>query len=196
MTLMMDKASAVLQGAFLSANKLCLPSSLSSLQKADWSRTGRSVVEAVREICGQDELSAHPNTVAGCWKKRIVCVVWLKLLCGQAEEDVETAWRENPFFLLQNGLPEVSHVVLLELVKSLAAADIFAHFLLYLPQSQVCVELERLTQHVKSSPTGEDDVRLFLEVWWELWKGKNDQRAGGEEGVEAMFANQYYYCLG
>uniref|UniRef100_A0A4W6BJ47 Gem (nuclear organelle) associated protein 4 n=1 Tax=Lates calcarifer TaxID=8187 RepID=A0A4W6BJ47_LATCA len=178
-------------GAFLSANKLCLPSSLSSLQKADWSRVGRSVVETVIEICGLDELRVYPNTVAGCWKKRIVCVVWLKLLCGQAEEDVETAWRENPFFPLQNGLPEVSHVVLLELVKSLAAADIFAHFLLCLPQAQVCVELERLTQHVKSSPTGEDDVRLFLEVWWELWKGKNDQRAGREEGIEAMFANQF-----
>ncbi|XP_018539533.1 gem-associated protein 4 [Lates calcarifer] len=191
MTLMMDKDAAVLQGAFLSANKLCLPSSLSSLQKADWSRVGRSVVETVIEICGLDELRVYPNTVAGCWKKRIVCVVWLKLLCGQAEEDVETAWRENPFFPLQNGLPEVSHVVLLELVKSLAAADIFAHFLLCLPQAQVCVELERLTQHVKSSPTGEDDVRLFLEVWWELWKGKNDQRAGREEGIEAMFANQF-----
>ncbi|XP_040901663.1 gem-associated protein 4 [Toxotes jaculatrix] len=189
--MMMDKGSAVLQGAFLLANKKCLPSSLSSLQKADWSRVGHLVVEAVREICGQDELCGHSNTVSGCWKKKIVCVVWLKLLCRQADEDVETSWRENPFFPLQNGLPEINHVVLLELVRSLAAADIFAHFLLCLPQSQICTELERLTQHVKSSPTREDDVRFFLEVWWELWKGRNEQRAGGKESIEAMFADQF-----
>ncbi|XP_019950563.2 gem-associated protein 4 [Paralichthys olivaceus] len=183
----MDKDSAILQGAFLQASKLCLPSSLSSLQKADWSRVGHPLVEAVREICGQDELS----TTARCWKKKIVCVVWLKLLCGEAEEDVETAWRENPFFPLLNGLPELNHVVLLELVRSLAAADVFAGFLLCLPQSQICVELERLVQHVKSSPTREDDVRLFLQVWWELWKGSNEQKVGGEDSIEAMFAKQF-----
>ncbi|AWO98503.1 putative gem-associated protein 4 [Scophthalmus maximus] len=187
----MDKDSAVLQGAFLLANKLCQPSSLSSLQKTDWSRVGRPVVEAVREICGRDELGGHPNTSARCWKEKIVCVVWLKLMCGEAEEDVETAWRENPFFPLQNGLPEVNHVVLLELVKSVVAADVFAHLLLSLPESQLCIELERLTQYVKSSPTREDDVRLFLEVWWELWKGRNEQRAGGEESMEAVFAKQF-----
>ncbi|XP_071327679.1 gem-associated protein 4 [Trachinotus anak] len=188
---MMDKDSAVLQGAFLLANKLCLPSSLSSLQKADWSRVGHPVVEAVREICGEGELSHHPDTVAVCWKQKIVCVVWLKLLCRQAGEDVEASWRENPFFPLQNGLPEVNHVVLLELVKSMAAADIFANFLLCLPQSQICIELETLIQYVKSSPTREEDVRLFLEVWWELWKGRIEQKAGGEESMEAMFANQF-----
>ncbi|XP_039986193.1 gem-associated protein 4 isoform X2 [Xiphias gladius] len=129
--------------------------------------------------------------MAGCWKRKIVCVVWLKLLCRQADEDVETAWKENPFFPLQNGLPELNYVVLLEVVRSMAAADIFASFLLCLPQSQICIELERLTQHAKSSPTREDDVRLFLEVWWELWKGRNEQRTGGEESIEAMFANQF-----
>ncbi|XP_062241841.1 gem-associated protein 4 [Platichthys flesus] len=182
----MEKDSAVLQGAFLLANKLCLPSALSSLQKADWSRVGHPVVEAVREICGQEEL----NTTASCWKKKIVCVVWLKLLCGEAEEDVETSWRENPFFPLLNGLPEVNYVVLLELVRSLGAADVFANFLLCLPQSQICVELERLVHHVQSSPSREDDVRLFLEVWLELWKGRNEQEVGGDS-IEAMFAKQF-----
>ncbi|CAB1431450.1 unnamed protein product [Pleuronectes platessa] len=153
----MEKDSAVLQGAFLLASKLCLPSALSSLQKMDWSRVGHPVVEAVREICGQEEL----NTTASCWKKKTVCVVWLKLLCGEAEEDVETSWRENPFFPLLNGLPEI------------------------------CVELERLVHHVKSSPTREDDVRLFLEVWLELWKGRNEQKVGGEDSIEAMFAKQF-----
>lgn len=187
----MPPDSAILQGAFLLANKLCLPSSLASLQKADWGRVGHPVVEAVREICRQDELDDHLNTMSGCWKKKIVCVVWLKLLCGETGRDVEVEWRENPFFPLQNSLPDVSHVVLLELVKSTAAADIFAQFLLLLPQCQICTELERLTQHVTSSPTGEDDIQLFLEVWWELWKGRDEQKAGGDNSIERMFANQF-----
>ncbi|XP_037631289.1 gem-associated protein 4 [Sebastes umbrosus] len=186
----MDKESAVLQGAFLLADKLCLPSSLSSLQKADWSRVGHPVLEAVREICGQDELTGHPPTTAISWIKKLVSAVWLKVLSGETGNDVETAWRENPFFPLQNGLPEVNRVVLLEVVRSMAAAQTFAHFLLHLPQSQICSELERLVQHVRSGPTREDDVRLFLEVWWELWKGRDEQKAGGEDSIETMFATQ------
>ncbi|XP_026183275.1 gem-associated protein 4 [Mastacembelus armatus] len=189
MTLMMDKDSAILHGAFLLANKLCLPSSLSSVHKADWIRVGLPVMEAVREVCRQDEIGGPPNTTAICWKKKIICVVWLKLLCREAGEDIDTAWRENPFFPLQNSLPEVSHVVLLELVKSMEAADIFARFLLCLSRSHICTELERLMRHVRSSPTAEDDVQLFLDVWWELWKGSNDQKTG-EDCIEAMFANQ------
>ncbi|CAK6965466.1 gem-associated protein 4 [Scomber scombrus] len=191
MTLMMNKDSAVLQGAFLLADKLCHPSSLSSLQKADWSRVEHPILAAVREICGQEEVSGLPNSKAACWRKKLICVVWLKLLCREAEEDVETAWRENPFFPLQNALPEVNHVVLLELIKSMSASKIFAHLLLCLPQSQICCELERLTQHVKSNPTSEDDVRLFLELWWELWKGRDERTAVGEESIETMFANQF-----
>lgn len=152
---------------------------------------GHPVVEAVREICRQNELDEHPNTVSGCWKKKIVCVIWLKLLCEGSGRDVDVEWRENPFFPLQNSLPDVSHVVLHELVKSTASADIFAHFLLHLPQCQICTELERLTQHVKSSPTGEDDIQLFLEVWWELWRGRDEQNAKGDNSMEMMFANQF-----
>ncbi|KAM9359231.1 gem-associated protein 4 [Symphorus nematophorus] len=187
MTLMMNKDWAVLQGSFLLADKLCLPSSLSSLQKADWSRVGHPVLEALREICRQDKLAAHPTS----WIKKVVCVVWLKLLCRETGEDVETAWRENPFFPLQNSLPEVNCVVLLEVVRSLALAQTFANLLLCLPQSQICTELERLVQHVRSSPTTEDDVRLFLEVWWETWKGRDEEKAGGEDSIETMFARQF-----
>lgn len=150
---------------------------------------GHPVLETVREICGQDELM-HPTTTAVSWIKKVVCVVWLKLLCRETGEDMEMAWRENPFFSLQSGLPEVNHVVLLEVVKSMAAAQTFANFLLYLPQAQICTELERLVQHVRSSPTREDDVRLFLEVWWELWKGRDEEKMGGENNIETMFARQ------
>lgn len=179
--------SAILQGAFLLANKLCLPSSLASLQKGDWIRVGHPVVEAVREICRLDD---HPNTKSSSWKKKIICVVWLKLLCKETGSDIEVEWRENPFFPLQHGLPEVSHIALLELVKSTAAADIFAQFLLRLPECEICTELERLTQHVRSSPTGDDDIQLLLEVWWELWKGRDEEKAG-EPSIEMMFANQF-----
>ncbi|XP_031139443.1 gem-associated protein 4 [Sander lucioperca] len=182
---MMNKDVAILQGAFLLADKLCLPSSLSSLEKADWSRVGHLVLEAVREICGEDV------TVAVSWIKKLVCAVWLKVLCRETGEDIETAWRENPFFPLQNALPDVNHVVLLEVVRSMPAAQIFAQFLFCLPQSRICTELERLVQHVRSSPTREDDVRLFLEVWWELWKGRDEQEAGGEDSIETMFGRQF-----
>ncbi|KAK5617042.1 hypothetical protein CRENBAI_016526 [Crenichthys baileyi] len=191
MTLIMNKDSAILQGAFLQAEKLCLPSSLSSIHKVDWIRVGSPIVLAVREICGPDEPGGRSNFQALSWKKRIVCVVWLKLLSREAQEDVEKAWRENPFFCLQNGLPEMNHVVLLELVKSTAAARIFVHFLLHLPQPRIGAELARLAEHVRSDPAREEDVRFFLEVWWELWKGRDELNAGNEESIEKMFANQF-----
>ncbi|XP_005465808.1 gem-associated protein 4 [Oreochromis niloticus] len=186
----MNKDSTVLQGAFLLADKLCSPSCLSTIQKADWSRVGHVILEALKEICRQDEVSDCPNRAAESWKKRMVCVVWLKLLCREAEENVELAWRENPFFSLQNSLPKVSRVVLLELVKSAAAAGVFASFLLRLPHAQICAELERLVEHVRSDPVGEDDIRLLLEVWWELWKGRAEEKVGEEESIEKMFASQ------
>lgn len=145
---------------------------------------GHPVLEAVRELRGQHELGVHP------WIKKLVCVVWLKLLCRETGEDVEMAWKENPFFSLQSGLPEVNHVVLLEVVKSLAAAQTFSGFLLYLPPTQICTELERLVQHVRSTPATEDDVRLFLEVWWGLWKGRDEEKTGGDDNIEMMFARQ------
>ncbi|XP_034557316.1 gem-associated protein 4 [Notolabrus celidotus] len=188
MTLVMNKDWSVLQGAFLHTDKLCLPSSLSSLQKADWIRVGHPVLEAIREICSRNE---HPTVSAEGCIKTVVCAVWMKLLGREAGEDVETAWKESPFFPLQNSLPEVNHVVLLELVKSTKAAQIFAHFLLHLPRSQVCTELDRLVQHVKSSPTTEEDVRLVLEVWWELWKGRDEKKAGGPNDMETMFEQQF-----
>lgn len=172
------------------ANKMCLPSSLSSLQKADWSKVGHSVLEAVQELCGQDELTSQPTD----WKQKVVCVVWLKALCGEIEDDVEAAWKENPFFPLQNGLPDVNRAVLLELVKSVAAADVFAHMLLCLPRAQIVPELEKLAQHVKSSPTREDDVQLFLDVWWELWKGRDERKVrevDNKEDTGTMFAKEF-----
>ncbi|XP_061682470.1 gem-associated protein 4 isoform X2 [Syngnathoides biaculeatus] len=185
----MDKDWAVLQGSFLLADKLCLPSSLSSLQKCDWDRVGKPILATVREICGEEEIGGHLKSKAIFWRKKLVCVVWLKLLSRENREDVEEAWRNSTFFPLQSPLPEVNHTVLMELLKSLSAADIFAHFILCLPPHQMCCDLERLTEHVKSNPVGEDDVCFFLEVWWQLWKGRHE-RFGDQENLEVLFANQ------
>lgn len=103
---------------------------------------------------------------------------------------MEKAWTENPFFYLQNSLPELNRVVLLELVKSAAAANVFASFLLCLPQSQVCTELERLAEHLRTDPIGEDDALFLLDVWWELWKGREED-SRKEGSIEMMFASQF-----
>lgn len=184
---------ATIQGAFLLAEKLCLPSNLSTLQKEDWSKVGRPILEAVGEVCGQDTPCAHPSTAgatAASWIKKVVCVVWLKLLSRENDEDVEKAWKTSPFFAFQSGLPDVNHVVLLEAVRSMAAARVFATFLLHLPQPQICAELERLVEHVKTPPTREEDVGLFLDVWWELWKGRDKEEKSEEAQIETLFARE------
>ncbi|KAF7219468.1 gem-associated protein 4 [Nothobranchius furzeri] len=177
----MDKDSAVLQGAFLQADKLCLPSSLSLMQKADWSRVKLPILQALRDTCGLSALA---------WQKKVVCVVWLKLMSSEAEEDVEKGWRDNPFFCLQNGLPDVSRAVLLELVKSLSAAPVFARLLLRLPQQQICTELQTLAEHLRTDPSPED-VCFLLEVWWELWKGRDKCQTQEDKDLEMMFVSQF-----
>ncbi|KAF7653789.1 hypothetical protein LDENG_00078560 [Lucifuga dentata] len=187
----MDRDLAVVQGGFHLANKLCLPTSLSFLQKGDWSRVRKPILEAIRELCGQEELRSQPEMRGIGWKKKLVCALWLKLLSRETGEDMETAWRENSFFPIQNGFPELNYVVMVELVKSVGAAEIFAQFLLCLPQAQICTELERLVDYVRCSPTSDDDVQLFLKVWWELWKGKDEQKAGADDSIETVLTGQF-----
>ncbi|XP_077397524.1 gem-associated protein 4 [Festucalex cinctus] len=189
--MIMDKDWAILQGSFLLAEKLCLPSSLSSLQKCDWPKVCDPVLAAVREICGEEAVVGHLKSKATSWRKQLVCAVWLKLLSKEHGEDVEEAWKESPFFLMQNSLPEVNYTLLIELLKSLSAVDIFAHVLLCLPLHQMCSELERLSEHLKSNPVGDDDVHFFLELWWQLWKDRDLQFAEGQESIEILFANQF-----
>lgn len=168
------------------ADQLCRPSTLSSIQKADWSRVGHSVLETLNDICRYGEV-VHLTTEES-WIKKIVCILWLKLLCKEDDKDIERAWRENPFFSLQLGLPKINYVVLFEVVKSLAAAQTFSSFLLHLSPSQICTELKKLVEHVKSSPTTEDDVQFFLDVWWEMWKCRVEEKKG--DGIETTFVKQ------
>ncbi|XP_051934800.1 gem-associated protein 4 [Hippocampus zosterae] len=185
----MNKDWAILQGSFLLADKLCLPSSLSSLQKCDWHKVGNPVLAAMKEICDEEDVGDLHKDKAASWRKQLVGVLWLKLLSKEHGEDIEEAWKESPFFPLQNSLPEVNYTVLIELLKSLSAADTFAHFLLCLPQRQMCSELERLSDHVKSNPVDEDDVHFFLELWWQLWKGE-EKFPEGQDSIAVLFASQ------
>ncbi|CAL8350329.1 unnamed protein product [Lota lota] len=187
----MDKEAAILQGGFLSANKLCHPSSLSSVQKGDWERVGQPILDAVDELCKQVECNGGPASSAIHCKTNIVTVLWCKLLRKESGEDVETAWRENPFFAVQSGLPEINRVVLLELVKVTAAAGIYGRLLLRLPDPQICSELSWLAEHVVCNPTSEGDVGLLLDVWWELWMGGGRGEAGGMGVPEDIFANEF-----
>lgn len=169
------------------AEKLCGPSTLSSLHKADWSRVGHPVLEALKELRGRGQVGVHPTTEES-WIRKLVCVLWLKLLCEEDGENLEMAWRESPFFSLQSGLPKINHVVLFEVVKSLAAAQTFSSVLLQLSPSQTCTELKKLVEHVKSSPVTEDDVQFFLDVWWEMWKCRAEEKKGDD--IETMFVQQ------
>ena len=148
---------------------------------------GQPILEAVDELCKQAECSVGPASSASHCKTHIVTVLWGKLLCSERGEDVETAWRENPFFAVQSGLPEINRVVLLELVKGRAAAGLYGQLLLRLPAPQVASELSSLAEHVVCSPTSEGDVGLLLDVWWELWRGE-----GGGMGIpEDVFADEF-----
>ncbi|XP_072310791.1 gem-associated protein 4 [Eucyclogobius newberryi] len=164
----MNKDFAVIQGAFLSANQI---SPLSSAQKADWDKVCRPILNALGEI------DRHGDDA----RKTLVCAAWLKLLGAEAEENIEVAWKESQFFALQNGLPELNRTVLLELVRSTASINAYARLLLCLSPSQLCSEVEKLVRHVSGSPVRGEDVKFFLDVWWELWKCKDLRKDRTEE---------------
>lgn len=173
----MNKVSAVIQGAFLSANRI---SPLSSLRKTEWDKVGHSVLKTLEEISRQKDVNTDNM------KKTLVCAVWLKLLNNEAGEDIEVTWRESQFFFLQNGLPELNRDVLLELIRSTASIDIYTRLLLCFTPSQFYRELEKLVQHISSSPIRQEDVNFFLDIWWELWRCSDLQK----DSTEEMFAKE------
>lgn len=160
--------TAVLQGGFLLANQICQPEPLSSLKKEDWDRIGSPIVKAVKEIC---EHSLRDSKDRLHWRKKILCIVWSKILEVNNREDIDIRWKEDPLFDIQNSLPDINHLVLFELVKSMSFPTIYVELLLCFQPAERCKELKLLVDHVTSSST-EADVKLLLEVWWELLKGK------------------------
>lgn len=174
--------TAVLQGGFLLANQLCQPEPLSALRKEDWKHIGRPIVQAVTEVCGQLCVTNHERLH---WRKRILCILWSKILENEKGEDIDIRWRENTLFAFQNSLPDINHTVMFELIKSLDFFSIYVELLQCFESVQRCTELERLVKHVTKDST-EADVKFLLEVWWELLKGRKET----EDNLDQIFTAQ------
>ncbi|KAI4880246.1 hypothetical protein NFI96_034046 [Prochilodus magdalenae] len=163
--------TAVLQGGFLLANQLSQPAPLSALRKEDWERVGRPIVQAVTEICAQ---LCGSNQECHQWRKKIVCIIWSKVLEVEQGVDTDVSWKENQLFAVLSSLPDINHEVLFELVKSMGFFSIYVEFLQSFQAAAQCKELERLVKHVTHECTDED-VKFLLEVWWKLMKGRREE---------------------
>lgn len=171
--------TAVLQGGFLLANQLCQPEPLSALRKEDWKRIGRPIIQAVTEICGQ---LCATNLERLQWRKRILCILWGKILQNEKVEDVDIRWRNNPLFAVQNSLPDLNHTVMFELIKSMGFFSVYVEMLQCFESVEQCAELEKLVKHVTRDST-DADVKFLLEVWWELLKGRKET----EDSLDQIF---------
>ncbi|KAI5626744.1 gem-associated protein 4 [Silurus asotus] len=174
--------AAVFQGGFLLANQLCQPEPLTALRKEDWKHVGRPVVQAVTEILGQLCVTKLERLH---WRKRILCILWNKILEKEKVDDIDISWKENPFFAFQNSLPDINHTVMFELIKSLGFFSIYVEFLQCFESVQQCRELEKLIKHVTTDST-EADVKFLLEVWWELLKGRKET----DDNLDQVFTAQ------
>lgn len=176
--------AAVLQGGFLLADKLCQTGSLSAAKKQEWSTVGRPIIDSLNELlCGQGQ-SEHKELVHR--RKKILCVIWSKLLEKERGKDVETSWKENALFSVLSQLPDINRTVLFEVVKSMGFYKIYVELLLCLQQSDLCLEVEHLVQYITTDTTPED-AQLLLEVWRGLWRGS----WGGTETFDSVFADQF-----
>ncbi|XP_026853495.2 gem-associated protein 4 [Electrophorus electricus] len=174
--------TAILQGGFLLASQLCQPEPFSALRKEDWGRVGGPVVQAVAEICGQFCVGNQDGLQ---WRKRILCIIWNKILEMERMEDIDRSWMENPLFAVQNSLPSINHTVLFELVKSLGFSTTYVELLLCFQEAEQCRELERLARYVTVEST-DADVKLLLDVCWELLRGRQKE----EDSLDRLFTAQ------
>ncbi|XP_069768106.1 vacuolar protein sorting-associated protein 53 homolog isoform X1 [Narcine bancroftii] len=177
---------AVLHGGFLLAMKKSERSMLSEMKKADWATLGKPIVCAVQEICASEaEVDQGPRE-ANMWQKKVLAFVWAKLLnCNANKANInekididaenDRRWKEDLFFSVESMIPEINHTILFELVKSLGASELFVELLLALPADTCHQEMTCFVEHVLDD-TSEEDVAIFLDVWWELLKQHHGQR--------------------
>uniref|UniRef100_A0A8C1HHD2 Uncharacterized protein n=2 Tax=Cyprinus carpio TaxID=7962 RepID=A0A8C1HHD2_CYPCA len=128
----------ILSLGFLLANQICQPEPLLSLKKEDWDWIGRPIVNAVKEICEQ---SLRDSKDRVHWRKRMLCIVWSKILEVRNRDDIDIRWKEDPLFAVQNSLPDINHIVLFELVKSMSFSTIYVELLLCFQPAERCEEL-------------------------------------------------------
>ncbi|XP_043574280.1 gem-associated protein 4 [Chiloscyllium plagiosum] len=192
---------AVLHGGFLLAKKQSQHNMLLEMKKSDWTTLGKPIVCAVHEICdGRTDLAEDP-TETKHWQRKVLAFVWAKLLNSnvtgsnvkeELDSDAERdrRWKEDLFFSAESMIPEINHTVLFEIVKSLGASDVFVELLSELPAEASCLEMTHFVDHVLDG-TCDDDVAMFLDVWWELMKQHDGQRDGivqtfGEEAKKYL----------
>ncbi|XP_063060422.1 gem-associated protein 4 [Engraulis encrasicolus] len=175
---------AILQGGFLLANKLCEAASLDAAKKEEWGTVGRPIIDSIKEVCGQGHSESDKQTY---WGKRVLCIIWSKLLEKERAKDVETSWKENELFSVLSQLPDVNRTVLFEVIKSMDFCKLYMELLLCLPPNDLCVEVERLVEYV-SKDTSAEDVRLLMEVWRGLWRG---DWGGTGETFSSIFTEQF-----
>ncbi|NXF99201.1 GEMI4 protein, partial [Sakesphorus luctuosus] len=163
--------TAILHGGFLLAARLIQPRPLRELRKADWPLAGVPITDALREI---GERCPSPRE-HGLWKREAVAIVWAKvLLPAPPAASLEWGWRDDGFFSVGAMLPDVNHTALFELVKALGVPRVFVELLMALPLELCRAQLEHLVEYV-ASETSPSDIRLFLDVWWEVMKHKEGQ---------------------
>ncbi|XP_074746628.1 gem-associated protein 4 isoform X2 [Strix uralensis] len=172
--------TAILHGGFLLAARLTQPRPLRELRKADWPRVGPPITDALREIGAR-----CPSPLQhGLWKKEAVAIVWAKvLLPGPPAASLDQGWKEDGFFSVGRMIPDVNHTILFELVKALDVPQLFVQLLLVLPRDVGRSQLEHLVEYV-ASETSPSDIRLFLDVWWEVMKHKEGQ----EDAIVSAFS--------
>ncbi|NWV23860.1 GEMI4 protein, partial [Origma solitaria] len=171
---------AILHGGFLLAARLLQPRPLRELRKADWPRAGVPITDALREIGER-----CPSSL-GLWKKEIVAIVWAKILLpAPPAASLEWGWKDDGFFSVGAMIPEVSHTALFELVKALGVPRLFVQLLLALPPDVCRGQLENLVEYI-SSETSPSDVRLFLDMWWEVMKHKEGQEDATVSAFSAL----------
>ncbi|KFO99744.1 Gem-associated protein 4, partial [Calypte anna] len=174
--------TAVLQGGFLLAARLAQPRALRELRKADWPRVGPPVTDALGGIGARCPSPLQPSL----WKKEAVAIIWAKVLVPEPPAaSLDQGWKEDDFFSVGRMIPDVNHTVLFELVKALGAPRSFVQLLLALPQDLGQSELERLVEYI-SSETSPSDIRLFLDVWWEVMKHKEGQEDATVSAFSAL----------
>ncbi|XP_038670350.1 gem-associated protein 4 isoform X2 [Scyliorhinus canicula] len=184
---------AVVQGGFLLAKKQSQQNTLLELKKSEWTTLGKPIVCAVREICAEGTDTAQNLAETKQWQRKVLAFVWAKLLNSnvsgtnikeEQDSDAESdrRWKEDLFFSGESMIPKINHTVLFELVKSLGAAEVFVELLLTLPADECHLEMTRFVDHILDG-TSDDDVAIFLDVWWELMKQNEGQR---DEIVQAF----------
>ncbi|XP_066491731.1 gem-associated protein 4 [Tiliqua scincoides] len=172
----------LLHGGFLLAATMCHPKPLSELAKSDWPKVGKSILDALEEICTSYSVYPPQPTM---WKKKAIVILWSKILLSvvsSPKTSMDQRWKDDVFFSVTHMIPEINHTILFELLKAVNMPQLFVQLLLVLPECVCQKELETFIEYV-ATETSPVDVSFFLDVWWEIMK----QKEGQEDRLTLLF---------